>query len=51
MNEAWKQLSRWIADGKLHPVVGHVFPAEQAPEAYRLLAERKNFGKVVIKIA
>jgi NADPH:quinone reductase len=51
MNEAWKQLSQWIADGKLHPVVGHVFPAEQASEAYRLLAERRNFGKVVLKIA
>jgi NADPH:quinone reductase len=51
MNEAWKQLSQWIADGRLHPVVGHVFPAEQVPEAYRLLAERKNFGKVVLKIA
>jgi NADPH2:quinone reductase len=51
MNEAWKQLSQWIADDKLHPVVGHVFPAEQAPAAYRLLLERKNFGKVVLKIA
>jgi len=51
MNEAWKQLSQWIADGRLHPVVGHVFPAEQVPEAYRLLGERKNFGKVVLKIA
>jgi NADPH2:quinone reductase len=51
MNQAWKQLSQWIADGKLHPVVGHVFPAEKAAEAYRLLMERKNFGKVVIKIA
>ena len=51
MNEAWNQLSKWIADGKLHPVIGHVFPAEKAPEAYRLLAERKNFGKVVLKIA
>src|SRR6516165_5747224 len=51
MDQAWQQLSQWIADGKLHPVVGHVFPAEQVPEAYRLLAERKNFGKVVLKIA
>jgi NADPH2:quinone reductase len=51
MNEAWDQLSNWIADGKLHPVVGHVLPAEKATDAYRLLVERKNFGKVVIKIA
>ena len=51
MNQAWKQLSAWIADGKLHPVVGHVLPAEQAAQGYRLLQERKNFGKVVLKIA
>ncbi len=51
MNEAWNQLSQWIVEGKLHPIVGHVLPAEQAPEAYRLLGERKNFGKVVLKIA
>jgi NADPH:quinone reductase len=51
MKEAWNLLSQWIAEGKLHPVVGHVLPADQAPEAYRLLGERKNFGKVVLKIA
>lgn len=51
MEPAWKQLSTWIAEGKLTPVIGHVLPAEKAPEAYRLLLERKNFGKVVLKIA
>ena len=51
MKEAWNLLSQWIAEGKLHPVVGHVLPADQAPEAYRLLGERKHFGKVVLKIA
>jgi len=51
MEHAWKQLSTWIADGKLAPVVGHTFPVERAAEGYRLLLERKNFGKVVLKIA
>ena len=50
MAEAWQQLSEWIKPGKLHPVVGHVLPLECAAEAYRLLLERKNFGKVVLKI-
>jgi len=27
-----------------------VFPLEKAVEAYRLLLERKNFGKVVLKL-
>jgi NADPH:quinone reductase-like Zn-dependent oxidoreductase len=51
MDQAWKQLSAWVAEGKIHPVVGHVLPAQQAAEGYRLLMERKNFGKVVLKIA
>jgi NADPH2:quinone reductase len=51
MNQAWQQLSAWTAQGHLHPVVGQVFPLEQAQDAYRLLLERKNFGKVVLKLA
>jgi NADPH2:quinone reductase len=51
MAEAWKALSAWLSQGRLRPVVGHVFPLEQASQAYRLLLERKNFGKVVLKVA
>lgn len=50
MEHAWKQLSAWIAAGKLAPVVGQVLPLERAAEGYRLLLERKNFGKVVLTI-
>jgi NADPH2:quinone reductase len=50
MQQAWKQLSVWAADGHLCPVVGDVLPMERAGDAYRLLLERKNFGKVVLKI-
>ena len=50
MTQAWQQLSAWTSQGHLHPVIGHVFPMERAAEAYRLLSEGKNFGKVVLKI-
>src|SRR5882724_5005528 len=50
MNQAWEQLSNWMAQGHLHPVVGSGWPLEQAGDAYRLLMERKNFGKVVLKL-
>jgi NADPH:quinone reductase-like Zn-dependent oxidoreductase len=50
MSQAWKQLSSWISQGHLRPVIGHVLPMEKAAEAYRLLSEGKNFGKVVLKI-
>jgi NADPH2:quinone reductase len=51
MDQAWKHLAAWTAQGHLRPVVGHLLPLERASEAYRLLLERKNFGKVVLKMA
>jgi NADPH:quinone reductase len=51
MEPAWQQLSSWIADGKLIPQIGHVFPMESAVEGYKLLELGKNYGKVVVKIA
>jgi NADPH2:quinone reductase len=50
MQQAWNQLSAWAAQGHLRPVIGTVLPMEKAADAYRLLLERKNFGKVVLKV-
>jgi NADPH:quinone reductase len=47
---AWKQLSVWIEDRKFDPQIGHVFPLDHAIDAYKLLEEGRNYGKVVIKI-
>ncbi|MFZ0805482.1 MAG: NADPH:quinone oxidoreductase family protein [Candidatus Sulfotelmatobacter sp.] len=51
MEPAWQQLSQWIEQGKLAPQIGHVLPFDRAVEAYKLLEEGKNYGKVVLKIA
>lgn len=51
MEPAWKQLSEWIEERKLTPVIGEVFPLERAVEAYKLLQEGKNYGKVVLRVA
>ena len=51
MNDAWQQLEAWMAQGHLHPVIGHALPMERVKEAYQLLSEGKNFGKVVLKIS
>jgi NADPH2:quinone reductase len=51
MAPAWMQMSAWIAQGKLHPIVGHTFPLTQAGDAFRLILERQNFGKVVLAVA
>jgi NADPH:quinone reductase len=50
MEPAWTQISEWIAQRRLTPVIGHVFPLDRAVEAYKLLQEGKNYGKVVLKI-
>lgn len=50
MEPAWKRLSGWTAEGKLTPQVGHVLPLSRAVEAYKLLENGKNYGKVVLKI-
>ena len=51
MEPAWQQLSNWIAQRKLTPQIGHVLPLDRAIEAYQLLEDGKNFGKVVLTIA
>ncbi len=50
LETAWKQLSEWLAAGKLNPVIGKVYTLEHAREAYTLLQEGKNYGKIVLKI-
>ena len=51
MESAWKQLSEWLAAGKVQPVIGKVFPLADAGAAYTLMQEGKNYGKIVLKIA
>ena len=50
MDPAWQQLSQWIAQGKLTPQIGHVFPLAEGREAYKLLEAGKNYGKIVLKL-
>lgn len=50
MKAAWSQLAAWAAQGNLRPLVGTVLPMEKAADAYRLLLERKNIGKVVLEL-
>ena len=39
--------ARMSADGLVRPVVSHVLPLEEAMDAYRLVAERRSFGRVL----
>ena len=37
-----------INDGTIDPVVAEAFPFDRAPDAHRMIAERRNVGKVVL---
>ena len=50
MGQAWEQLSTWTHKGHLRPLIGSVLGMDKAAEAYRLLLERKNLGKIVLRI-
>ncbi len=41
-------LTEMLADGTIRPVVAAAVPFDEAPEAHRMLAERRNVGKVVL---
>jgi NADPH2:quinone reductase len=51
MEPAWQRLSEWAEQGELRPQVGQVFSLEQAVDAYKLLADGKNYGKLVLRIS
>jgi NADPH:quinone reductase-like Zn-dependent oxidoreductase len=37
-----------MEDGTIQPVVAAAVPFDRAPEAHRMIAERRNVGKVVL---
>ncbi|MEM7440205.1 MAG: NADPH:quinone oxidoreductase family protein [Pseudomonadota bacterium] len=43
-----RELFQWYAEGKIKPRVSASFPLEQAPDAIRMLEDRKVLGKVVV---
>jgi NADPH:quinone reductase-like Zn-dependent oxidoreductase len=48
LDRALDPLEEGLNDGSYEPVVAEAFPFDQAPEAHRFIAERKNVGKVVL---
>jgi NADPH-dependent curcumin reductase len=49
-SEAFEEISRWIAEGKIHSKEHIIEGIENFAPALRMLFEGKNFGKLLIKI-
>jgi NADPH2:quinone reductase len=45
---AIRELSAWVAEKKLLPVIGHRFPLAQAAAAHRLMESRQSYGKIIL---
>jgi NADPH:quinone reductase-like Zn-dependent oxidoreductase len=39
-----------VEAGKLRPIVDRVFPLKEAAAAHRYMEERRQFGKIVLKV-
>jgi len=44
------RVARLVSEGKLRPVIDKVFPLSQARQAHEHLADKKQFGKVVLSV-
>lgn len=49
-SEFWEFAFTRFADGRLKPLVDHVFPFEQAAEAHRYMETNSNIGKIVLSV-
>jgi NADPH:quinone reductase-like Zn-dependent oxidoreductase len=45
-----REVVKFLANGKLKPVIDKVFHLKDVKEAHRRMEERKNFGKIVLSI-
>jgi len=45
------ELTNWLANGELKPVVGRVFALEEFREAFRTMQTRGALGKMVVRIS
>ncbi|HEY5078685.1 MAG TPA: zinc-binding dehydrogenase [Opitutaceae bacterium] len=46
----WSAMTAFVERHKLKPVVSHVFPFERAPEAFDLMEQSGQFGKIVVRV-
>lgn len=51
LKTAMTRLAAWWAEGRIRPVIGGSFPAENAAKAHAFIQDRANTGKVILTFA
>jgi alcohol dehydrogenase len=44
------QLSKWVEDGKIVPVIDKIFSLKDAKDAYAYLEKGRTVGKIILHI-
>lgn len=47
----WEELTSFVTQHSIKPVVGHVMPFGEIAEAHRLMESRRSRGKIVLRVA
>ena len=50
MSRLWNELTTFVADHSIRPVVGATFALDEIAEAHRLMESRRSTGKIVVRI-
>ncbi len=50
VGKCWQELSTYVTDNDIKPVVGKVFSFEEIPAAHAYMESRQSVGKIVIKV-
>jgi len=50
VRQAWAELTAFVAEHGIRPVVGHVMPFKEIAEAHRLMESRESRGKIVLTV-
>ncbi|MBK6874368.1 MAG: NADPH:quinone oxidoreductase family protein [Kineosporiaceae bacterium] len=51
LDQAMSELMTLVREGRLRPVVGTIYPLDQARQAHQELRERRTVGKVVLQVS
>ncbi|RMD92337.1 MAG: hypothetical protein D6814_17030 [Calditrichaeota bacterium] len=48
--EIWDQLTAFVIEQKIRPVVGRVFAFDELPAAHAFMESRQSYGKIVLRL-